>query len=173
MYFSYDEKQYLSNDEKNRDISSQILEILTQEVFQLTAKIRTNREIASFIKPLFYLIVMRKLTIQIIQTLNYIIAPRKKEVISLSKFLQEKGWKVPRYTPGTRSTFKYEGYGIANEKSAHAVIGQEFDRVVAVIDETFRYDINGKLVASNSCYSQRQMLYQILTRTRQKVTIQR
>lgn len=89
----------------------------------------------------------------------------------MSEYLQEKGWTVPRYTPGTRSIFKYQGYGIANEESAHAVIGQEFDRIVAIIDETFKYDENGKLVADNSCYSQRQMLYQILTRARQKLYV--
>ena len=95
----------------------------------------------------------------------------KKDVIILSEYLQEKGWKIPIYTPGTRSIFKYQGYGIDNEESAHAVIGQEFDRVAAIIDETFRYNENGILVADNSCYSQRQMLYQILTRTRQKLYI--
>lgn len=167
--FSYDEKQYLSNDEKNRDISNQILKILTRDIFQLTAKIRTNKEIASFIKPLFDN--HEKINYSDYSNIDLHYCSTKKDVIELSEYLQEKGWTVPRYTPGTRSIFKYQGYGIANEESAHAVIGQEFDRVVAIIDETFKYDENGKLVADNSCYSQRQMLYQILTRARQKLYV--
>ena len=51
--FSFDEKQYLRNDEKSRDMAGQISEILTQPIYRLTDKIRTNKEIASFIKPLF------------------------------------------------------------------------------------------------------------------------
>ena len=89
----------------------------------------------------------------------------------MSKYLKSKGWKVPKYTPGINSKFKYENYGLENEESAHAVIGQEFDRVVAIIDETFEYDVKEQLTASSYYYFQRQMLYQILTRTRLKLFV--
>ena len=167
--FSYDEKQYLSNDEKNRNMSNQILRVLTQDIFQLTTKIRTNKEIASFIKPLFDC--NEKLSNLKYANIDLCYCSQKQEVILLSKHLQEKEWKIPRYTPGTRSIFCYEGYGTAEEESAHAVIGQEFDKVVAIIDASFDYDEGGKLIANNSYYSQRQMLYQILTRTRQKLYV--
>ena len=78
---------------------------------------------------------------------------------------------IPKYTPGTHSTFCYEENGTVEEESAHAVIGQEFDKVVAIIDNSFRYDGDGKLIANNEYYSQRQMLYQILTRTRQRLYV--
>ena len=167
--FSYDEKQYLNNGEKNRNVSNQISEILTQGIFKLTEKIRTNKEIASFIKPLFDS--HKPIKHSEYFNINLYYCSDKKDVISLSKYLKSKGWKVPKYTPGTKSKFKYENYGLENEESAHAVIGQEFDKVVAVIDETFRYDAKGRLTASNDCYSQRQMLYQILTRTRLKLFV--
>lgn len=167
--FSYDEKQYLKDEEKNRDMPNQIDGILTQIVFRLTSKIRTNKEIASFIKPLFNNHESMNCSDSSNIYLHY--CSTEKDVIALSEYLRGKGWKVPRYTPGTRSTFKYEGYGIENEESAHAVIGQEFDKVVAVIDKTFRYNEEGQLTANNKFYSQRQMLYQILTRTRQKLYI--
>ena len=167
--FSFDEKQYLHNDEKSRNIVGQITEILTQTIYKLTDKIRTNKEIASFIKPLFD----RNEKINHFKNTNIELCycSQKQEVILLSKHLQEKGWKIPRYTPGTRSIFCYEGYGIAEEESAHAVIGQEFDKVVAIIDNNFGYDEGGKLIANNRYYSQRQMLYQILTRTRQRLYV--
>ena len=167
--FSYDEKQYLSNDEKNRNMSNQILRVLTQDIFQLTTKIRTNKEIASFIKPLFDC--NEKLSNLKYANIDLCYCSQKQEVILLSRHLQEKGWKIPKYTPGTRSIFCYEGYGTAEEESAHEVIGQEFDKVVAIIDASFDYDEGGKLIANNSYYSQRQMLYQILTRTRQRLYV--
>ena len=167
--FSFDEKQYLHNNEKSRNMAEKISEILTQPIYKLTDKIRTNKEIASFIKPLFDC--NEKLSNLKYANIDLCYCSQKQEVILLSKHLQEKGWKIPKYTPGTISTFCYEGYGTANEESAHAVIGQEFDKVVAIIDNYFEYDDNGKLKANNSYYSQRQMLYQILTRTRQKLYI--
>lgn len=167
--FSYDEKQYLSNDEKNRNMSNQILRVLTQDIFQLTTKIRTNKEIASFIKPLFDC--NEKLSNLKYANIDLCYCSQKQEVILLSRHLQEKRWKIPKYTPGTRSIFCYEGYGTAEEESAHEVIGQEFDKVVAIIDASFDYDEGGKLIANNSYYSQRQMLYQILTRTRQRLYV--
>ena len=167
--FSFDEKQYLHNNEKSRNMAGQISAILTRPIYKLTDKIRTNKEIASFIKPLFDR--NEKLRDLKYANIDLCYCSQKQKVILLSSHLQEKGWKIPKYTPGTHSTFCYEGYGTAEEESAHAVIGQEFDKVVAIIDNSFRYDGDGKLIANNSYYSQRQMLYQILTRTRQKLYV--
>lgn len=167
--FSFDEKQYLHNNEKSRNMTEKISEILTQPIYKLTDKIRTNKEIASFIKPLFDC--NEKLSNLKYTNIDLCYCSQKQEVILLSKHLQQKGWKIPRYTPGTHSTFCYEEYGTVEEESAHAVIGQEFDKVVAIIDNNFGYDEGGKLIANNRYYSQRQMLYQILTRTRQKLYI--
>ena len=167
--FSFDEKQYLHNNEKSRNMAGQISAILTQPIYKLTDKIRTNKEIASFIKPLFDC--NEKLSNLKYANIDLCYCSQEQEVILLSKHLQEKGWKIPKYTPGTISTFCYEEYGTVEEESAHAVIGQEFDKVVAIIDNSFRYDGDGKLIANNEYYSQRQMLYQILTRTRQKLYV--
>mgnify|MGYP000960214682 FL=1 len=167
--FSFDEKQYLHNNEKSRNMTEKISEILTQPIYKLTDKIRTNKEIASFIKPLFDC--NEKLSNLKYTNIDLCYCSQKQEVILLSKHLQQKGWKIPRYTPGTHSTFCYEEYGTVEEESAHAVIGQEFDKVVAIIDNNFGYDEGGKLIANNRYYSQRQMLYQILTRTRQRLYV--
>lgn len=49
--------------------------------------------------------------------------------------------------------------------NAHDVIGQEFDKVVFVMDKNFRYSDNGNLEAtSKNFYSISGMLYQIVTR---------
>ena len=167
--FSFDEKQYLSYQEKSRGIVEKINKITGPSNYKLTDKIRTNKEIASFIKPLFD----KNENISNFRSTNIDLCycSQEQEVILLANHLQQRGWRIPNYTPGVYSTFNYEGYGTDNEESAHAVIGQEFDKVVAIIDSSFRYDENGKLIANNKCYSQQQMLYQILTRTRQKLYV--
>lgn len=67
--------------------------------------------------------------------------------------------------------FHYEAYLSNDTESAHSVVGQEFNNVVVVIDESFKYNSQGDLIADNTYYSQRQMLYQIITRTRKKLHI--
>ena len=86
----------------------------------------------------------------------------------LLQSLSDKGWKIPNYTPETRTFFHYEKYASDDKDSAHSVIGQEFDKIVIVIDNYFKYDSSVQLTADNSYYSQRQMLYQIITRTRKE-----
>ena len=54
--------------------------------------------------------------------------------------LIEKGWKIPNYTPGTKTFFNYEKYKSNDPDTAHSVIGQEFDNVVIVIDNNFKYN---------------------------------
>ena len=51
--FSYDEKQYLSDNEKEYNLKKRIEEELSCTPYILTNKIRTNKEIAFFIKQLF------------------------------------------------------------------------------------------------------------------------
>lgn len=168
ILFSYDEKQYLRNEEKSIGISDRV-SALTQMVFKLTDKIRTNKEIASFIVSLFDS--QKNLGNIEYPNIDIYYCSTAKDVIALSKSLLGKGWKVPIYTPGIYSAYRYQVYGVQGEDSAHSVIGQEFDKVVAVIDDTFKYDDSGQLIASNPYYSQRQMLYQILTRVRLKLSI--
>ena len=167
--FSFDEKQYLSYQEKEWGIAEKIKKITGDSNYKLTDKIRTNKEIASFIKPLFD----KNENISNFRNTNIDLCycSQEQEVILLANHLQQRGWRIPNYTPGVYSIFNYQGYGIANEETAHAVIGQEFDKVVAIIDSSFHYNQNGKLIANNEYYSQQQMLYQILTRTRQKLYV--
>ena len=43
--------------------------------------------------------------------------------------------------------------------------------VVVVLDDSFKYSDTGELVANNAYYSQKQMLYQIITRAIKKLNI--
>lgn len=167
--FSYDEKQYLRDNEKQYHTKERIEKELLCTPYKLTDKIRTNKEIAYFIRQLFNI----KKNIPNIDYTN-IELTYCKDCYSAKLLLQElleRGWKTPNYTPGTRSFFHYEAYLSNNTESAHSVVGQEFNNVVVVIDESFKYNSQGDLIADNTYYSQRQMLYQIITRTRKKLHI--
>ena len=167
--FSYDEKQYLRDNEKQYHTKERIEKELLYTPYKLTDKIRTNKEIAYFIRQLFNI----KKNIPNIDYTN-IELTYCKDCYSAKLLLQElleRGWKTPNYTPGTRSFFHYEAYLSNDTESAHSVVGQEFNNVVVVIDESFKYNSQGDLIADNTYYSQRQMLYQIITRTRKKLHI--
>lgn len=167
--FSYDENQYLSNNEKAYNIKEKIENELKCVPFNLTNKIRTNKEIAYFTKQLFNknknISNISFPNIELMFCKDYISAK------ALLKALSENNWKVPIYTPGTRSTFHYEKYSSCDPDSAHSVIGQEFDNIAVVLDEHFKYNDSGILIADNTYYSQRQMLYQIITRAIKKLCV--
>lgn len=167
--FSYDEKQWINRDEKKLGVLNVILKLPNLKSFNLTNSIRINKEVASFTKLLFD----KSKTIEHIDYSNIDLYYFSEcdEVIGMANSLKEKGWTVVNYTPGTYSKFTYQRYCIKKAKSTHEVIGQEFDNVVAIIDNNFRYGEDKKLLAGGSCYSQRQMLYQILTRTRLRLSI--
>ena len=167
--FSYDEKQYLHDDEKNRNIKDKIEAELKCSPFKLTDKIRTNKEISYFIKQLFDK--NKNLSDIKYPNVDFLYCKDQKSAKVLLNMMYQKGWKVPNYTPGTRTFFNYEKYRSEDMDSAHSVIGQEFEKVVIVLDETFKYNSSGELVANNNYYSQKQMLYQIITRAIKKLRI--
>lgn len=165
--FSHDGNQCLNNYEIQQDISRQII-AFCDDKFTLTNKIRTNKEIADFIIRLFDSKSIHNVKDYPNVSISY--CSNAIEAKSILTMLNKRGWKTPMYTPGTRSTFHYEEYGVPGEDSVHAVIGQEYDNVVGVIDSHFYYDDKSILQSrKDGYYSQRQMLFQILTRTRMKL----
>ena len=110
---------------------------------------------------MFEFIDIAKLAIKLIKNNENI----KNEIKSYINYLEKQnGWKAITYTPPNY------GYNCFNELSyicttnAHHVIGQEFNKVVFVMDNNFNYDENGKLIATLNYYSAQGMLYQIVTR---------
>lgn len=169
--FSYDQNQCLHRSEIIANISQKIETIALDSSFKLTDKIRTNKEISSFIRRL--LDNKRNERDQQYSNIKLCYCSKRSEAKRFLRHLHDHGWKVPQYTPGTITAFQYEEYQVVGEDSAHAIIGQEYDNVVAVIDECFCYNSEGRLSIKGhgGYYSQRQMLFQILTRTRKKLYI--
>jgi len=170
--FSYDAQQILSWRESSRNIEEQIeKEITFIKPFELTNKVRTNKEVASFILCLFNkgrdLENFKYSNIELNYFDNY------RESKSFLTQLQAEDWKTINYTPSQYNTHPYERHSIESESdNAHTVIGQEYDNVVAVIDEYFCYKNNELTVkGDNYYYDPTKMLLQIVSRTRIKLNI--
>ena len=163
IIFSYDVKQYLKQSE-GRDI----------EVFlknrhpdirlsskRLTTKIRTNKEMASFITNLLNIgssqdhLNYSCVTIEYFCEMNAL-----KEYL---QFLQQHDWMALTFTSSQYSPDPYDSLSEICSRNAHSVIGQEFSKVTFVMDNNFRYRGN-KLSAKQGYYSATGMLYQIVTR---------
>ncbi|NUY81901.1 DUF2075 domain-containing protein [Flavobacterium sp. MAH-1] len=170
IIFSYDAQQYLRNWESTNNISKLLEEDLTVKTYELTTKIRTNKEIASFIKCLFDKSELHERQDFSNVYINYFKNFEDSKAYVNSQL--ENGWKAINYTPSTRAILPYEDHKIASElDNSHTVIGQEFDNVIAVIDQHFFYQDDRLYYRVNSYYNPRQMLFQIVTRTRKKLKL--
>jgi DNA replication protein DnaC len=168
--FSYDEKQTLSRIEAKHEISNKIQCIDSIHKYKLTDKIRTNKDIASFIKMFFNEkrndLSVNKEYIEISYFNN------DEDVKGFTGVLSQDGWKVLRFTPSQYNNERHEKYVKKTFSSSHEVIGQEFDNVAVVIDDCFKYSYEGALqYLSKSHYHPVQMLFQNLTRTRKNLHI--
>ncbi len=72
--------------------------------------------------------------------------------LSYMEVLREQEWKIIRYTPSQYNNFPYDKFQSSIDESAHNVVGQEYDNVVAVIDEYFFYNENGQLTTRGIKY---------------------
>ncbi|NRG46668.1 DUF2075 domain-containing protein, partial [Bacillus sp. CRN 9] len=173
MYiFSYDFNQCLASWEIKRNIPQHIKEQVSPQHFELQDKIRTNKEIASFIKNLFNLRSRNpnqeypNIDVSYFKTA----AAVKKEMY----ILKNQGWKIINYTPSKYNVYPYDSFYIGGDESSHEIIGQEFDKVVVVLDKHFLYQDN-KLTThgwvTNPYYHPTKMLFQMVTRARKKLHI--
>jgi Cdc6-like AAA superfamily ATPase len=165
LLFSYDGQQTLRKGEINNNV--------TAKPYELTNKIRTNKEVASFIQCLFSKNrTLEKFTYENIE-LNFF--DNYQDAKSFMEQLRIENWKTINYTPSSVDTLPYELHNIDDEyDNAHTVIGQEFNNVVAVLDEHFYYKsgyLNTRNYKKNPYYHPTKMLFQIVSRTRLKLGV--
>ena len=168
--FSYDKSQTLAKWEENRDIEQHINKIVSISTFNLTEKIRTNKEIALFMKALFYsrsdIKQIKKDNIQLNYFNNIDDAKRYLETIDKLE------WEIIHFTPSQYNKEHHENYSDFSHKTSHRVIGQEFENVVITIDSFFCYDESGELsYRAGTYYDAPKMLFQNITRTRKRLNI--
>ncbi|MBW0933543.1 DNA/RNA helicase domain-containing protein [Priestia megaterium] len=171
--FAYDYQQCLATWEINSNIPQYIEQKVAPAHFELTEKIRTNKEIASFIKNFFDL--SKKSPKQQYSNIHVEYFSTSLAVQKELEVLKSQDWKVINYTPSKFDRYPTDRYQNDFEDSAHAVVGQEFDKVVVVLDEHFYYDNQKKLSTrgwnTTPYYHPTKMLFQMVTRTRKKLHI--
>lgn len=173
---SFDPEQFFAPIENK----GQLVDFLESNAFpykqyELNGKIRTNKELSSFVKNLF-----DKSKINTNPNLRYDniyiqYFTKKEDVRKFLINLEQEGWQVLTYTPSNRNRLPYDYYQSGFQYNAHRVIGQEFDKVAVVINEYFSYNDDGKLISSipNGApgYWLHKMLYQNVTRAREALYI--
>lgn len=165
LLFSYDTKQYLRNGEST-DISEYIKQKYRDVPIverSLTNKIRTNKDMASFIMNLFQIgssnshLNYGNITIEYFEELD--------DITNYINDLQNiDNWKAVTFTNSQYNIEPLDNIAGICEIKAHDVIGQEFKKVVVVLDTNFKYNEQGRLISKHNYYSATGMLFQIVTR---------
>lgn len=171
--FSYDAFQCFTDAEFKRKIHNVIQDELKAKIFSLTNNMRINDELSSFITNLFdKKKVNQKMKYKNVNLLYF----RNVELVkSQIRSLIDSDWEVFNYTGSFFDKVSYDKFQFTFNENVHQIIGQEFDKIVAVIDEHFFYNQDGLLesrsVPKSAGYNLDKMLYQILTRSRLKITL--
>jgi len=168
--FSYDKVQTLSAWEEKDDMAGKISAISSINIYKLSEKIRSNKEIANFIKMLFN----RKTSTQIQSSRNIRISyfNNSEDAKIYLAGLGSKKWEVLRFTPSQYKKEHHEKYFGSLSKTSHEVIGQEFDGVAIAMDKFFAYDAAGNLTyLGGAYYAPTKMLFQNITRARRRLDL--
>ncbi len=168
--FGGDGEQCLSKAEVKDNISEKINNLEGCKHFKLTNKIRTNPELADFIH------LLRKINDPVMTksfpNVKIIYADTYEYANVLIEKYSKKGYKYISYTQSAYYSHNIDK--IQSSDNTHKVVGQEFDNVLMVINESFAYLDDGRLGAYEHPvpdYLFAQLLYQGLTRVREKLII--
>lgn len=165
---SFDPRQLMRDEEFNYQNPDLIFNKSGKNVCNLSNRIRTNKQVYSFIAALFDM--NKPLSSEKNDSVDITYCSTIVEVRIVEQLLSDNGFEVPKFTPKIHDCEEYQKWFLSSSNSAHAVIGQEFDNVAALISPNIHYDQNGNLVSCKSYYySECRMLYQILTRARKKI----
>ncbi|EMW3574790.1 DUF2075 domain-containing protein [Yersinia enterocolitica] len=168
--FSYDKIQTLATWEEARDIDGKINKINPLATYKLSEKIRTNKEIADFIRMLFNK--KRNLNLSSNGNIEVNYFNNLNDAKYYLESLDSEVWEVLRFTPSQYNSEHHEKYSGQTTKTSHKVIGQEFDCVVVTIDKYFTYSEDGSLIYKGGAYYYPvKMLFQNITRARKRVNL--
>lgn len=168
--FAYDRLQTLASHEERCDAGGQITALCGKNIHSLSEKIRTNKEIANFLKAL--LDKQRNFGGANSKNIQIRYFDAADDVGSFLASLSDDEWEVLRFTPSQYNNEFHQTYSHAGNKTSHEIIGQEFEGVAVVIDKHFTYNNDGKLIYRGGVYySAPKMLFQNITRARKRLLI--
>lgn len=166
--FSYDPDQRVSYSENNRNTVDRINNLCGDNKEKLTEKIRTNKEMALFIR---YLMDTNKNKTKVkFSHVKIFYEPDQEKAMELVKSIVDDGYQYISITPSFYDkALDYQ----KGKENTHTVIGQEFDKVCMIMDSNFYYQ-NGILKAKqhpNPDYIFTKLLYQGITRARSDLAL--
>lgn len=169
--FSYDFAQVLSKTEGRRNNPKKLNEKKEFKERKLTDRIRTNKEVFSFIRNMLNLNDKPKMEVSY-DNIDILYADNIKEADVINRFYRRKGYTFITFTPSQYVSNSIDHY--SKYINSHQVIGQEFDNVVVVLDNNFRYSTEGILQGRehpNPDYLFPRLFYQNISRAREKLCI--
>ena len=157
-FICFDSRQTLSVQEEHQNIAEWAYQHC-DKIYTLKNTIRTNAEIMHFIRKLHNLHYHIPAQVQA-ELPEHVCICYAENRLETDNFLDY--YRLPRNGR----------YQFISLDSCNAVIGQEFDNVMIILDNTFYYDENQKLCARNSQeFLYMHMLYQALTRARDRLVL--
>lgn len=172
VVFSYDYFQTLSKAEQKKNIPERLKLIPDFQERELSDKIRSNEEMASFIRILLNLSDLPRKRYAY-ENIDVLFANDLAEANQIINFYRaSKDYVFIEYTKSkyvSHTIDKYRG-----DMNTHHVVGQEFDNVIIILDKNFRHNIDGRLqgrVHPNPDYIFYKLLYQAVSRAREKLCI--
>lgn len=170
--FVYDYYQVLSHAEENRNIPEQLNRLSFFYENKLSEKIRTNKEVVSFIKNVINLThrpkrYMDYSNIEVLYASDYTVAN-----IIIEYYVTNKGFKFISYTPSRIKSNDIDK--LSNYTNTHHIIGQEFDNVIFSMDNNFKYSEDGHLrgrIHPNPDYIFYKLWFQGVSRARERLCI--
>lgn len=168
--FSLDPKQILSLKEKNYNNFEKLISLENSMKYNMSKKIRTNKNLGDFIKGFFNLNYMKNCT-----DINNISIHYYDSIDQAREFaigMQNENWQIIDYTGQSYNGKIIERMQLQVGENSHAVLGQEFDKVIVSVGSCFYYNENKSLaVRGANYYNPERMLYQAITRTRKHLMI--
>ena len=169
--FSYDFNQALAKSEIKSNNPKRLRETSGFKEYELTGRVRTNKEINSFIRTMLRLSDLPKERISY-DNIDIVYANSIKEADRIVHIYTRKEYKFITITPSQFKDNIIDHY--SRNTNSHHVIGQEFDNVVVIIDSNFRYSEEGILQGKehpNPNYLFARLFYQNITRARKRLCV--
>ena len=169
--FAYDYVQSLSKAEVKRNIPEKLHKVDGFKEYKLSDKIRTSKEISSFGRTLMNLN-NRARGYMDYSNIEVLFANNKEEAFELIDLYKKKEYIFIAYTQSLYQHNSIDSY--PNTYDTHHVIGQEYDKVMIMMDKNFRYNSDGRLEGQehpNSDLLFYKLLYQAISRARENLCI--
>lgn len=169
--FSYDPVQSLSRAEVIRNNRKRLTEIEGFNEKKLTNHIRTNPELCSFIRNIMRLYDRPQNRIKY-DNVSIVYANDQTEADIITRFYRNNDYTLISFTTSRYYPNSIDHY--SDFINSHKVIGQEFNNVVIVLDNNFRYNADGELEGKthpNPDYLFPKLFYQNISRAREKLCL--